>query len=332
MKRPPRKYFSETSIGLATARCAMLPPEEILSGKEPTADQKSILDACHIYLICRRPRMSFDKDTFLSSKSFAAGKLVRTVKGKREEYPFSLALINEDGGPVSVAPYPHRELHGRDKMGLVTRTWPATMIPSISNVPSHLRNFEVLYVGQAFGDGTRTALKRLQNHQTLQKILAETHAKNPDDEIMIFMFEYPSPQIHVSMDGVGKDAEISGQEDTDHITNIITSPPSEKEVVSMAEAGLIWYFKPEYNEKLKKSKPNSELKLLESCYRYDISGMTVEINTEELRCRLWSPHRSPGYHHLAQFDLHDPEKRRSYFSLVDEKGGLTMLDLSGPIF
>lgn len=62
--------------------------------------------------------MSFDKDTFLSSKSFAAGKLVRTVKGKREEYPFSLALINEDGGPVSVAPYPHRELHGRDKMGL----------------------------------------------------------------------------------------------------------------------------------------------------------------------------------------------------------------------
>jgi hypothetical protein len=310
----------------------MLPPEELLSGKEPTADQKDILDACHIYLICRRPRLSFDKDRFFSASPLSTGVLLRTVKGKREEYAFSLALINEDGGPVSVGPYPHRELLGRDKMGAVTRSWPATLIPSISNVPNHLRDFEVLYVGQAFGDGTRTAMKRLQQHQTLQKILAETHAKNPDDEIMIFMFEYPDPQIHVSMDGIGKDAEISGPEDTKHAVSVVTNPPTGKEIVSMAEAGLIWYFKPEYNDKLKESKPGKELKLLESCYRYDISGMTVEVNTEELRCRLWSAKRQPGYNHLAQFDLHDPEKRRSFFSIIDDKGDVTLLDFSGPVF
>lgn len=332
MTNATRKYFSETSIGLASSRCIMIPPEEILSGKDVTESQKTVLDACHIYLICRRPRISFDKDKFVSSKGISYGILLRNINGKREEYAFSSVLINDDGGPISVAPYPHRDLYGCDKMGIVTRKWPATLIPSISNVPSSLRDFEVLYVGQAFGDGTRTALKRLQQHQTLQKILAETHATKPDDEIMIFMFEYPSPKIHVFMDGIGNDAEISGDEDIDHVLNVINNPPTEREVISMSEAGLIWYFKPEYNVKLKTSKPSSELKLLESCYKYDIAGMTVEINTEELGCRLWSYQRLPGYHHVAQFDLHDPQTRRSFFSLVDGNGDLTMLDVSGPRF
>lgn len=330
MTRPPRKYFSETSVVLSTARCAMISPDELLSGKQPSNEEKELLDACHVYLICRRPRLSFDPDSFAFSVARSSGNLCRTVKGKRELHQFSLRVINEDGGPVSVAPYPHRDLLGRDRMGVVTRTWPATFVANLSNTCAELSDFEVLYVGQAFGDGTRSALARLQQHQTLQKILAETHGKNPDDEIMIFMFEYPDPQIHVSMDGIGKDAEINDQQDTDHILNVLENPPSEKEIISMAEAGLIWYFKPEFNEKLKSSQPNSNLKLLTSCYKYDIAGMVVEINTEELKCRLWSPQREAGYHHIAHFDLHDSEKRRSFFSLIDDNGDITLLDLSGP--
>lgn len=52
------------------------------------------------------------------------------------------------------------------------------------------RNFEVLYVGQAFAEGKRTAIDRLKSHSTLQKILAETMSDYPDDQVFIFNLVY----------------------------------------------------------------------------------------------------------------------------------------------
>lgn len=327
----PRKYFSETALILPTARCAMLPPEELLSGREISKESKELLDSCHIYLICRRPRLSLDPENFHYGP-ISSGALIRRVGGVAENHPFSMRLENPDGGPVSVAPYPHRYLIARDKMGVETRRWPAAFIGNLAKLAANLNDFEVLYVGQSFGKGNRSAFDRLQNHQTLQKILAETHAEYPDDEIMIFMFEYRDVLTSTHMDGIGKDAEISGEEDVDHVIDIFMNPPSQGEIVSMAEAGLIWYFKPKYNIKLKNSKPSSELKLLSSCYNFDIAGLVVEINSEEVKSRLFSSTRNSGYHHIAQFDLHDSKKRRSFFSILDNSGDLTLLDISGPVY
>lgn len=327
-----RKYFSETALMLASARCVMLPPEELRSGKEVPSEALEILDACHIYMICSRPRLSLIPDTFQYNVGYIRGHLARKIRGKEEKHPFSMRIHNEDRGIVHVAPYPHRVLIGRDQMGIATREWPATFIANSCQTLSNLVEFEVLYVGQAFGDGTRTAFDRLKSHDTLQKVLADTLASNPDDEIMLCMFEYPEARINVHMDGREKEVEITGDEDIGHVTSVLQHPPSEKEQISIVEAGLIWYFRPPYNIKLKNAVPKRDIKLLEHCYRFDISGLVVEVNTEELRIRLFSQVREAGYHHIAQFDLHDPSARRSFFSLLDDDGEIVLMDHSGPVY
>lgn len=333
MGLPPRKYFSEITLNLHTKNAIAVPPEELLSGKEVPEGAQEVFDLCHIYAICRRPRLSFDPEKFRYAEPLSVGILKRKVEGRDEEVPFVIAIRGPEGGRVEVGPYPHRKLLGFDASGDVVREWPASFVGMHARTANDsIRDFEVLYIGQAFGDGDRTAFDRLQSHKTLQKILANIHAESPDDEVLLFMFEYEPGVAMISMDGTTKDAKIIGNEDTEHMQNVLNSPPTEKEEISIAEAGLIWYFKPPYNVKFKDSHPKEDLKVLESCYRLDLAGLSVEINTDEFPCRIWSQVRPPGHHHIAQFDLHDPQLRRSFFSLVDDKGELTLIDTSGPVY
>jgi hypothetical protein len=332
MALPPRKYFSEVTLGLNTRNAMIIPPDQLMSGKELPVGTADVLADCHIYLICRRPGLSFAPDDFRYGLPVSEGAFVRKVAGKEERHPFRFALRNNAGGAVEVGPYPHREIIGYDKDGKEDAFWP-TLISFKSDVEDRtINDLEVLYVGQAFGDGNRTAFQRLQNHKTLQKILADIHAHQPDDEVLLLLFEYEAAKAFVHMDGRRNDAEIAGDEDTAHLRNVLDNPLSTKEEISIAEAGLIWYFKPKYNEKLKNSYPHDELKLLESLYDLDFNGLVVEINTEEFPLRIWSEDRAPGHHHIAQFDLHDPELRRTFFSLVDDAGQLTIVGSSGPIY
>ncbi len=317
MTLPPRKYFSEISLGLHTRNAVAVPPNELMSGKSIPEDAQSLIDLCHIYLICKRPAFQIEPYSFEYSLPISSGVLVRRLAGKVEKHSFRFPLRCAEGGHVSVSEYPHRELIGYDAQGQEDRRWPASMLALRAAVIDRtINDFEVLYVGQAFGDGTRTAFDRLQSHSTLQKVLADTSYNNPDDEVLLFMFEYGPAVAFVSMDGRANDAELNEDEDWQHIQNVLDNPPNQRAEISIAEAGLIWYFRPKYNIKFKDSYPSSDLKTLEDCYNLDLAGIVVEINSEEFPARLWSTHRAPGHHHIAQFDLHDPEKRRTFFRAV----------------
>jgi hypothetical protein len=210
--------------------------------------------------------------------------------------------------------------------------WPANLISMHAEVedPS-LREFEVVYVGQAFGDGTRSAFERLRSHSTLQRILAESAARRPDDELMLFLFKYEPYRTFVSMDGITKEG-LKGDEDKEHYVNILENPLSEKQQIGLAEAGLIRYFAPEYNEIYKDSFPHERLKILDDCYKLDFAGLVVEIDTEDVRAPIWSTAAGKGVHHIAQFDLHNPETRRSFFSIVDRQGRYALTTISGPTY
>jgi hypothetical protein len=76
---PPRKYFSEITLALNTRNALALPPDQLLSGLEISADDQAIIELCHIYAICRRPALSFDPttfkyDPFLQESLFAVSK------------------------------------------------------------------------------------------------------------------------------------------------------------------------------------------------------------------------------------------------------------------
>ena len=125
-------------------------------------------------------------------------------------------------------------------------------------------------------------------------------ASNPDDEVLLFLFEYEPAKVFVHMDGT-TNSDIGGDEDMQHIRSVLDNPPSQKEEISIAEAGLIWYFQPEFNIKLRDSYPHEKLKLLSSCYNFDLCGLIVEVNTEEFPVRLYSKVRpaadvTPNFH------------------------------------
>jgi hypothetical protein len=65
------------------------------------------------------------------------------------------------------------------------------------------------------------------------------------------------------------------------------------------------------------------LKVLADCYKYDFSGLIVEINTDELHFSLFSDAVPPKMHHSANIDLVDYEQRKSFFHFFDQKGKAT---------
>ena len=330
-KLPPRKYFTEIAINLCTSTVLLLPPDQLYN--TVSAELAAILAECHIYLICRRPVLSFDPNTLAYTPSRTTGHFVRKIGGSEQRIRFTDNLRPPVGGRLEVDSYPHRILKGFDENGKpLDLYWPANLISMHADIEdSSIREFEVVYVGQAFGDGTRSAFDRLRSHSTLQRILAESAARRPDDELMLFLFKYAPYQAFFSMDGITKEG-MRGDEDKEHYTNILKNPLSEKQQIGLAEAGLIRYFAPEYNELYKDSFPHERLKILDDCYKLDFAGLIVEIDTEDVHAPIWSPAARKGVHHIAQFDLHDPETRRSFFSIVDRQGRYALTDVSGPTY
>lgn len=70
---------------------------------------------------------------------------------------------------------------------------------------------------------------------------------------------------------------------------------SRKEVVSLAEAGLINYFKPYYNSLLKGTNftAKNKLKVLKQLMGKGITGLVVELCSANLRSRIGTVHALP---------------------------------------
>lgn len=117
-----------------------------------------------------------------------------------------------------------------------------------------------------------------------------------------------------SFNGIDKTC-ISGREDDARLKSIIENPLSKKEIVCLAEAGLIRYFNPRYNITYKGSFPASDQKILSGCFDLDFSGLSVEIELNDSHFRLYSEDASVKYHHIAMFNLVDEQQRLGFFTL-----------------
>lgn len=296
----------------------MIPAWQIGSAGTMSPEEENVSENCHIYLICRRPGFYYDPSSFIYLDGKIIGDLVYKVEGVVNKIPFECEFPLLDGATdISLSPYPHREIQTKDDAGEIVRFLPASML-SIG-LGMHVRerslsDLEVLYVGQAYADGKRSALDRLKSHSTLQRILGNVQYNMPDDEILVLTFEYAPYRITAMFDGLAK-SPIKGEQDEARFVSILDNPLTQHQQICLAEAGLIRYFQPEYNEIYKESFPASDLRILSECYDLDFSALAVEINTEDLRFNLYSKRVRPNGHHIAQFDLINPTERLSFFSL-----------------
>ncbi len=315
-KSAPRKYMSEHSVLLCTSRFLALPASQLTSGAQMDEVTEDIAKSCHIYLIARRPRPSFDPDSLVFADNRLSGNLLYRIQGMQHSEPFSVPFYLT-GGAVSVglSPYPHREIQTLRENAEVVLRYPAfAMVPRPVSA-RELVELEVLYVGQAYAGGRRSAFDRLKSHSTLQKILADMQETLPDDEAIILTFEYPQYRVMTKFDG-SDPGSIRDDSDGKRYISIMDNPLTEEQQICLAEAGLIRYFQPKYNEIYKNSFPKNDQKILNSCYDLDFSGLVVEIDTNEVGFRLFSSERGASAHHIAKFDLFAPAERGSFFSFL----------------
>lgn len=294
----------------------MTSASQLMSGGKTTPEQQEVIDNSHIYLICKLPSLAFSKNSFNYENGRINGYLNYKVEGSIKEIPFDLDFPLVEGAvSVKLSNYPHRELLVYDKIGQEIRHFPAPVLCiglGLHLTYTELRALEVLYIGQAFGDGTRNAFDRLRSHSTLQKILAQVQYESPDSEIYVLAFEYCPYRIFTTFDGRVKDV-IKDYRDLQRFRSIMDNPLTEHQQICLVEAGLIRYFQPYYNEIYKNNFPSQNHKILQSCYDLDFSGLIVEIDTEELMFSLFSKTVPPSDHHICQIDILDPEERWGFF-------------------
>lgn len=299
-------------------------PATQLSSDGVMGDKESeISKNCHIYLICERPAISFDKNDFSYDGKAISGSIIYKIDGMdfREKFTREFPLL-DDAIELKLSKYPHREIQTFNKSGECVRFLPASALSIAYRANSYdhiFRKLKVLYVGQAFGNGSRTAQERLKSHSTLQKILAEASYNSPDSEIFVITVEYAPYRLIASFDGISKEA-IRDKRDSARFVSIIDNPLKTSEQISLAEAALIRYFQPHYNKIYKKKFPSTDLKVLNRCYEYDYSALFVEINTDELNLSLYSESISPAMHHIANIDLVDHQSRSSFFHMPGHDG------------
>ena len=316
MSESKKKYLSEFAVNLFSSRWLMTSASQFMTGGTMGGQEKEVANNCHIYLIGKTPIVSYSKESFKYEEGVLSGKINYRIEGELREKDFSFEFPLLDGATkVILSKYPHREIITLDKNDNEVRYLPASTV--CLGTGWHLENnelsdIEILYVGQAYADGKRTAFERLKSHSTLQKILAQAQYESPDYEIQILTFEYCPYRVISQMDGRAENV-ISDYRDMDRFRSIMDNHLSTYEQICLIEAGLIRYFQPRYNAIYKDNFPSDKHKILESCYNLDFSGLIVEINSEELRFRLFSPTVKARGHHICQIDLLDPEKRWGFF-------------------
>lgn len=110
---------------------------------------------------------------------------------------------------------------------------------------SNKLEFKIEYIGQSFGqNGGRNSKTRLENHNTLQKILAENAAKFKPNEIYLMLMNTEYIEISNKLELCnGRSLEGSALVCFDDVS----SNKSTGKFLNLIEAFLINYFKPEYN-------------------------------------------------------------------------------------
>jgi hypothetical protein len=330
-KTPQRKHVTEIVFNLASQGVMITHPKDIGRLDEQSKEVIELASDCHIYLIAKRPRLGFVPDTITWNNGITKGKMYYAQAGRRNEIEFQME--GEPNGIIQYSDYPHNTItliNGDQVIGPL----PAHLISLICNEISDksLRDLEVVYIGMSYGDGDRAAKDRLKNHSTLQQVLADMNSDEPDSEALLILVQYAPPFSIITIDG--RDKSLSPDKDRDVIGDLRKQQELiyRKTEIALAEAGLIKYFKPKYNDKYKNNFPDRAHKVTESLYAIDFNAFVVELNTEEVGVRLFSKNRRPGFHHIASYDLHNPQIRKSFFNLLESSSSYSAETFSGPSF
>lgn len=269
-------------------------------------------DPCHIYMISRRSRISLMPETIQITEYDIQCNVKVQNESKSKEYRVGFANNVGTTNFKIECSYPHTEFKVVLAGGSVFSEGKVANLMHFAQPYAGYLDLEVLYIGQSFGvDGAKYAPERLVSHSTLQGIYAEAMRQTPDKEIWLVLCSFQEIMM-VSFDG-SSEYKTTNEEDDEHMFRVLNTEVSLQQKINFTEAALIKYFRPEYNRTFKNNFPNPAHSTYKECYDLEINQVHVELDTELLGCRLWSPAIEAGWNHIAVFPLWSKEDRKDMF-------------------
>ena len=290
----------EHSLGMyATSYCTM--PAEAIYDKSVLNPLMDVINTCHIYLIGLTPIIDFVDAKQVDSLLTLSYKIIDQRCDLCFKLPEGHTLKSEEGVPY---------IETRNSQ----RIWPEfNNIQALLSDKTDNINFEVKYVGQAYGkDGSRNAIDRLLKHETLQKIALKGVPVGYQLSLLLLAIQ-PNNQVFTMMNPFARNTEDGSERIKDGLGKLFNT--TEQERITLYEASLIRYFYPDFNKEFKDSFPSTNLKVLQDCYKKDFSGVIAEICIDELPFKLFSGNVKPRNYHIIEHDLHKDNMRSMFFSL-----------------
>lgn len=292
MEKKSFKYSSEFAVLMYLKTYQILQQTELeFFGKNQTIFTEN--NPCNIYFVLKRPRITIAPNYYLKDEKSFELKYFIHKEDKKYERKFKIKIDTNEFDFKTKYPYNYFSLINKKNSDLNRHYKLAVIIDSIhkkSNTTEPLLDFEVLYIGQAFGeDGKRTAIDRLGSHSTLQKIYSESMQRNPDSEIWILLTSFLQKNIS-SMNGLISMPKENEEQDFKRWSNFNNGENSfsEKQKINFTEAALIRTFLPKYNKEFKDTFPKPSHSSYSECYSLDINSIVVEMDMSETRRWLYS--------------------------------------------
>lgn len=310
-----RRYISEFALNMHMTHDMLLQQDDLK--KVGQMDYFNEDNPCHIYLICKRPRITLNTKDF----KIENGKIIFPFQIQRQN-KFEKMYIEkpyaDDPNIILTSKYPYNcfEIkNSNDEIIQAGKT--ALLFQTLQHQDYSLFDLEVLYIGQSYGvEGARTAPDRLKSHSTLQGIYLEAILRNPDSEIWLLLTSFEQILLTI-MDGRIKVSAEELKKDNEHskkvTKTVLYDGLKEQQVINFTEAALIRYFQPPYNIDYKDTFPNPAHSTYSECYELDINSVCIEVNTENINCRLYSETISAHWSHMKDFFLHTKSDRKSMF-------------------
>ena len=196
------------------------------------------LDECHLYMLCKRPRLSVVPGSISWSEESVDLKVTCSIRGTIHEGALEVPRLDDKRAASFMAsPFPHRELLAlREDGSTLSQMLFANMAHLIETLPPFARQLEVLYIGKGLANN---AQDRLKSHATLQTVLAQINSDDPEAEVFALVYNFDYRQ---TVGGV-----VRTDADKALVANIRrTVPPyrpSFEDRISLIEACAISYFK-----------------------------------------------------------------------------------------
>ncbi|MBN3069006.1 hypothetical protein H5A34_20270 [Pectobacterium brasiliense] len=293
-----RMFTMEGATHLYSSEPFLLTPADLYHVNQNPVYQQA-LQHCNIYMIVCRERIYINPEQYSLHGRTVRGTFIVSRPTGRVSVSFEYII------PERVVPDERQILEIAVDLGgtkLVVITPSSKEIIAVSSIVaqanSHLTpsdtDLNVMYVGKGIGRlRKRTAVDRLRAHSTLQRILAEMSTHFPSTEVLLLLYRFEHSRTIISSGAnLNVEPQSSAEEDSTHMQRLSNVTLSRDEVVSLAEAGLINYFKPHYNELVKRTDfaSKSRLMILERLINRGITGLIVEICSANIRSRLGTQH------------------------------------------